>query len=136
MDITQDDLWTLRHLRAAIAGGAAADASEAALAQWPGRAEGRVAAWSFSRAATILRRAGRRAVTVGQGLAPTADEAALLRVVRCLTERDWQGAEDAALWLVRRDAARDLAQALAPATCAYGPAYGKAAPRRAQAASA
>lgn len=133
MDITQDDLLILHHLRAAWIGGAAQDASATSLAACPGRAEGRVAAWSLGKAAGVLAYAARRPLVIGQGLAPSADERQALRTARALAANDWRAAEDAALWLVRREAVPALAQAFAPAACAL---HGRAAPRRRNAASA
>ena len=139
--ITQDDLALLHHLRAAWAGGNARARSGASLAAVPGRAEGRVAHWAFGRAAGILEHAARRRLVIGAGLAPSADETALLRVARALGQGDWRAAGDAALWIVRRDAVDAFLSALAPAACAlYGPGrrtgQGKAAPRRLNAATA
>ena len=131
--ITQDDLALLHHLRAAWAGGNARARSGASLAAVPGRAEGRVAHWAFGRTAGVLEHAARRALRIGEGLAPSRDERQLLRVARALAAGDWRGAEDAALWLVRRDAVPALVQAFAPAACAL---QGRAAPRRMKAASA
>ena len=129
----QDDLLVLHHLRAAWAGGETQAAAAKTLTVCPGRAEGRVAAWALDKAAGMLAHASRRRLRIGGGLAPSADEAQLLRVARALAANDWQSAEDAGLWLVRRDAAPALAQALAPAACAL---YGRAAPRRRNAARA
>ena len=135
--ITQDDLATLHHLRAAWEGGEARALSGASLAAVPGRAEGRVAHWAFGRAADVLEHAARRRLKIGSGLAPSADEIALLRIARALGSSDWRTAEDAALWLVRRDAVSAFLNALAPAACAlYRGDQGKAAPRRLNAATA
>ena len=133
MHTTQDDLLALHHLRAAWAGGERRIASGAALAAHPGRAEGRVAHWSFGRAASVLGAAARRRLVIAEGIVPSADERQLLRVMRALAEGDRRGAEAASLWLVRRDATAELAQALSPAACAL---HGRASPRRQNAASA
>lgn len=130
---TQDDLLFLHHLRAAHAGGEARLISGAALAVVPGRAEGRVAHWAFGRAAETLGYAARRRLSIGTGIVPSQDERQLLAIAHALSDGDWDRAEDTALWLVRRDAAHAFVQALAPAACAL---YGKAAPRRRNAARA
>lgn len=129
----QDDLLILHHLRAAWAGGEARARAADALTVSPGRAEGRVAAWALNKVVGVLEHAARRRLRIGESLAPSADEAQLLRVASALAASDWQEAEDAGLWLVRRDAVPALTQALAPAACAL---YGRAAPRRRNAARA
>lgn len=127
MHIDQDDLWVLRHLRAAWNGGDDLRQSERALCQEPGRAAGRVAAWAFGRAARLLDHAARRRIRLGDGLAPTADERALLAIARQIAEGDEDGAALSASWLMRKGAADDLIDALSPALAS---AYGKAAFRR------
>ncbi|WP_031549027.1 hypothetical protein [Parvularcula oceani] len=134
MSITQDDLWTLRHLRAAwSADETERRASAEALAQYPGRAEGRVAGWAFSRAASALARNARRPLRIGEGIVPSHDERTLLKVARAVAENDWDAADSAARWLIRRNGVADFTEALAPAACA---AYGRSAPRRAKTAHA
>ena len=133
MDTSQDDLAVLHHLRAAWIGGQARLSSGRSLAAVPGRAEGRVAHWAFGRAAAVLAHAARRRLVIGETLAPSADERQLLRIARALAVGDWAGAQDAALWLVRRDASDALVRGFAPAACAF---YGKAAPRLRNAATA
>ncbi|MBB4659817.1 hypothetical protein [Parvularcula dongshanensis] len=133
MQITQDDLAALHHLRAHWAGGPDAARSSETLAHYPGRAEGRVAAWAYGRTVKALSRHARRRLHIGEGLVPSADERAVLRIARLLGQRDWTGAESAAAWVVRRDGVAPLLDALAPAACA---AYGNALPRRKRAATA
>ena len=131
--MTQDDLLVLHHLRAAWAGGVRQDAAARALAVSPGRAGGRVAAWGFARAAEVLARGARRPLRIGQGLAPSADEARLIRLANALSASDRPAARAEAAWLVKGEAVDALMQALSPAACAL---QGNAAPRLKNAARA
>ena len=133
MHIDQDDLRLLSLLRAVWAGGADARAAEASLGACPGRAAGRVAAWSLCRALTALRTGARRPVRIGEGLAPSPDERVLLEAARRVAAGEEEAATEGLRWLVRASHAADLAARLRDVA---GVVHGYAAPRRAKAATA
>ena len=133
MNVTQADLRFLYLLRGAWAGGADRAAAEGSLRAEPGRAAGRVAAWSLRRAVASLGQGARRRLIVGESLAPSADERRLIAAARQLSQGEARAAEDTLAWLVRAPFAGLVADALREGACA---AYGYAAPRRAKAASA
>ena len=132
MRVTQDDLRFLTLFRAAWIGGPDRAAAEASLRVEPGRAAGRVAAWSLHRAAEALRRGARRRLVIGEGLAPSADERRLMLAARQVA-RGEEGAAETLRWLARAPFAGEAADRLTEIACV---AYGYAAPRRAKAASA
>ena len=133
MDITQDDLRFLSLLRAAWDGEAGQRAAEASLRAEPGRAAGRVAAWSLRRSVEALRCGARRPLAVGTALAPSADEQCLVLAARCLARGDHADAAETLRWLARTPFAAEVADRLTEAACAV---HGYAAPRRQKAASA
>ena len=133
MDITQDDLRLLSLFRAAWTGGPALREAEASLRATPGRAAGRVAGWSLTRAAEALRRGARRSLRIGGTLTPSADEQRLVLACRALAAGDDEAARETLRWLAAPGDAGRAAERLAPAACAL---YGYAAPRRQKAVSA
>ena len=132
MPVTQDDLRFLFLFRAVWAGEPDQAVAEASLRAEPGRAAGRVAAWSLRRAAEALRRGARRRLVIGEGLVPSADERRLMLAARQAASGDADAA-DTLRWLARAPFAGEVADRLTEVACA---AYGYAAPRRAKAASA
>ena len=133
MDISQSDLRFLSLFRAAWSGGAAFEAAEASLRAEPGRAAGRVAAWSLGRAAAALGQGARRPLCVGRTLAPSADERRLIAAARHLSVGQEDAASQTLAWLARAPFAGIAADRLSEGACA---AYGCAALRRAKAAGA
>jgi hypothetical protein len=125
----QDDLLLLHHLRAQ-AGDCCRqrEASRVALADDPGRAAGRVLAWSIGRTVTQVQRFGRRSFEPGSSLTPNPTEARMLRIVRALSQGDREAAGREAEWLVGQGFVADLLDRMAPLTAFYGTQA--AAPRR------
>lgn len=115
MQVSQNDLWLLTHLRAAWSGDDAIKArSAAALCEFPGRAQGRVAAWAFGKFAAVLGRGARRTLSIGEELVPSADERRILSVFHAMAADGEVAAADAARWLVRGDHTDALIRSIAP----------------------
>ena len=82
----------------------------------PGRAAGRVTAWSVRRASDLLQHGARRPVRFGRpGEAPTMHECSILEVLFALARGDEDSARRHALWLVRADMADRFVERLSPA---------------------
>jgi len=97
----QDDLLLLHHLRAHASGcRLRMKHSHEALAEDPGRAAARITSWALGRSVAQIQRHARRGWRFGQNLAPNAQEARFLEMVRALSVGDHVAAEQAALWLV------------------------------------
>lgn len=85
--------WTMRHEEA--------ERTAKALREKPGRAAGRIAAWSIARIADYLRRHARKPLIVGEpGDAPTPHEEALLLLLVDLNAGRSDIAKMRAAWLV------------------------------------
>ncbi len=82
----------------------------------PGRAAGRVTAWSVRRASDMLQRGARRPVRFGApGAAPTAHECSILEVLFALARGETEAARRHAQWLVRGDTVDRFVERLSPA---------------------
>ncbi|MFC3301753.1 hypothetical protein [Parvularcula lutaonensis] len=118
----QDDLLFLSHLRAHGCDCALRrERSKEALAAEPGRAAGRVAGWALGRTLDHLQRFGRRGWSVSDSIVPTAQEHRLIQVIRALAAYDYEGAKQAALWLVPEREVAALLDRAAPLTVFYAP---------------
>lgn len=111
------DAAALRYLRALAAGDESAiDDAKNALRDCPGRAAGRVAAWSLARTFEALRRYARRPLRWGvAGEAPTPHERSLFNVAAALAKGDENAARAAAQWIATPQGENALLQRLAPA---------------------
>ena len=91
-------------------------ASQKVLGECPGRAAGRVAAWSFARSACFLRRNSRRPLQVmAVGSATmTPHESGLLHIAERLREGCEAEARQHALWFVKGSAVDGLLARLKP----------------------
>ncbi len=116
-------------LRARLSGDATAETRAAdALHETPGRAAGRVAAWSLGRAGDIIARYARRPVQLGSAGTPaTVQERQILMVLDALVDGDIDLARDGARFLVRADAVDLLIDRLGPASRAVAGLTAKAA---------
>ncbi|MFP4519327.1 MAG: hypothetical protein ACLFQ5_07725 [Oceanicaulis sp.] len=118
------DLAALDVLRARLSGdGDAYDAAAATLHEQPGRAAGRVAAWSLARAADMLASQARRPVRLGAiGGPPTPPESQMLSIITALSRGDLHTARRRAEFLVRPAGVDPLLERLSPAAKLLSPA--------------
>ena len=105
-------------IRARLSGDAEAEARAASsLHERPGRAAGRVAAWSLGRAAEIIARHARRPVRLGEEAAPaTVQERQILMILDAIAQGDDALARDGARFLVQPNAVKRLIERLTPAS--------------------
>lgn len=105
-------------VRARLSGDADAEVRAAeVLHETPGRAAGRVAAWSLGRAGDVIARYARRPVRLGEPGAPaTVPERQILMILDALAADDAKLAREGARFLVRPDAVDLLIDRLTPAS--------------------
>mgnify|MGYP006280103925 CR=1 FL=1 len=112
------DRLDLDLIRARLGGDADAyDRAVAALHERPGRAAGRVAAWSLGRAADMIARYARRPIRLGAESAPaTVQERQILMILDAIAGGDDALARDGARFLVQPNAVELLIERLTPAS--------------------